>query len=649
MIDYTLKSHMEPRGPKDPPWPLPLDYYSYSPQGRKECRKAIVSCRTSPGKAKTAWWFFRNYYLNHAQAYFYKEFKPSPDLHFDLIHYWNQYQLNAIGSPRNTAKSTVIGLEVPLMEMVSPSMPGIEIGLVLAKDQFVEERFDKLMMQITDNPRIREDFGDLRPPKGSGTWNKHLMHLTNHVWVKGFSVDGRKRGARPDLMIIDDPEFDPAAGTNVAQVNADLGLMLSREILGMLSPHSRLLWIGTLLHSRSFLYHILMSDDVRFNKWNKKIYAAEWTDSITGRQQYLWESRLTPEFLANQRAIMGEGAYKTEYCNDPRSDAAVVLMPDPILSQYHLDSDNWDDRILFPHQDPNPLLSKMPIRWHDCGTTREGVLETVEHTSKFGEWAQTLQRYMTVDYASTINNMSDYSAAVVWGMDKRNTIWVLDAWQDKVRSAELIKKIWELGTKWGVRTVGIEAVSVQDEIRQQVADFMNVMARTGRWTPRVIPIKYPVGLSKEDRIGSLEWRFNRGRIKLPAWAERAAHPLGALYRQIEDFTPDLSRLPKDDLIDALSMAHSMVRGSGRAVNLGPEKPEGWLERLMAGQLNPPEYPTINILHAFSASELSQDLINKIAESRGVIDLQPQNQFTQAMSEAPAMDFDDMAYGDPYGY
>jgi len=594
-----------------PPWPLPEDYYTLTTTGRQECRRSIIAARTTPDQLFAAWWLWRNYYLNWEGANFYKEFKESPSFHRELVEFWAQYRLNAIGAPRNSAKSTVIGLELPLLETVSPGIKNQEILFVLATRDFCLERIEKMMFQVDHNARIRDDFGQLRPKKSeTGSWNKTRLRLRNGVTVRALSVDGRKRGVRADLVVIDDPEYDPEGGSNIMNMNLNLNQMLLRQIVGMLGPTSRLFWIGTLLHAKSYLFHILHTEETRFRSWNRRIYKAVQADT-SGKETYLWENRLTPEFLEAQKEIMGLGAWRAEYCNDPRSDEETVLSIDSVLNEYHLDRPEHD-----PTKIADPFSSDTKVRFNEVSRTPEGTVLTTPTELSYSDLLNSMQRFMTVDYAFTQHAMSDFSAAVVWGIDPRNTLWVLSAWRGKVRSEELVRIIWYMGKKWRVKSVGIEAISVQDEVRQRVQDFMNLMSSTGEWTPRVRAIRYPPGVTKESRIGNLEWRFTGGRIKFPSWLKYESNREEAmkdLYQETEDFTPDLSRLPNDDLIDALSMMNYMVSGAGTPTDV-KKSPGTIAERIIAGELYLEGHPGISLLNSIPIEQITPEMERAIAEA-----------------------------------
>jgi len=593
-------------------WNLPPDYESLTSDGKRAARLNAVACRETPSDMITAWNFTRQYYFTHDESYFYKEYCPSPPMHYDIVScFRHPKREHAIAAPRGYSKSTIAGLEVPLIEILSPSVKGMEIGLVLAKDDMVEERFDKIMVQLEENSRILEDFGRLRPDVGGGVWNRHYLRLRNRVTVWGVSVDGKKRGKRPDLVVVDDPEQDPKTNTDKEITMADMDNMCIRQLLGMLMPSSRLLWVGTLLHQKSYLHHILTctpEQDPRFKSWNKLRYG-ECPNPETEKDlsKYLWPERFTPEYLAHKKETMGVGGYLTEYCNTPRSDVDNILTIDPTLNEYWFEEES-------PHYMEAPLTYKGKMVTYDCGVDKDKVIVPQEEKVQFNSAVNAMTRFITVDYATSFGATADYSAIAVIGHDtKRNTIYALDCWHGKVRPGELIRQIWEFGQKWRVHVVGIEAVGIQRDIQQQVADAFDALADKTEWLPKVVPIVYPQKVSKADRIASLEWRFRKGRIKLPRDVQNAHW--NALRDQIENFTMDLSRLPHDDLVDALAMFHSMVKGAARVVDV-PMKAMTLQDRIADGQLTFPEHSGITTLSGLMSSELTPEVIDNLIKARG---------------------------------
>ncbi|KKK88637.1 hypothetical protein LCGC14_2741110, partial [marine sediment metagenome] len=180
-------------------YPLPSDYAELSLEGQKQARLAVLCNQATPNDLVTAWRFFRRIYLGGVGRLFYKNgFCESPQFHADLVYDLGSHGRNCMAAPRGSAKSTVIGIEVPLL--LALTRPHYEMSLGLATDKLVEERFDKLIQQFTQNELILQDFGEIRPPRGRSIWNHHYLSLNNGAIIKGLSVMGKKRGGRPRLF-----------------------------------------------------------------------------------------------------------------------------------------------------------------------------------------------------------------------------------------------------------------------------------------------------------------------------------------------------------------------------------------------------------------------------------------------------------------
>lgn len=185
-------------------YPLCRDYAELTLDGQRQARLAVLHRQDTPQHLCEAWDFFRKIYLAGVGKLFYKNgFEESPDFHFQMVSDLGEYARNAIAAPRGSAKSTVIGLEIPLL--LGLTRPHYEMSLGLATDRLVEERFDKLIQQFVENELILQDFGEMKPPRGRKIWNHHQLSLLNGAVIKGLSVMGRKRGGRPRLFILDDP------------------------------------------------------------------------------------------------------------------------------------------------------------------------------------------------------------------------------------------------------------------------------------------------------------------------------------------------------------------------------------------------------------------------------------------------------------
>lgn len=585
--------------PDNPFYPLPKDYEDLTVDGKRQARIAAVSDQSTPLKMVAAWDCFRRMYLIPTEpGFFYHDYKESPSFHYEMIYDAGDCSRNVQMAPRGFAKSVIIGTELPLMLLLTRKY--IRIVLSLATDSLVEGRFEQIITQLVENPFIREDFGVQKPARGSAIWNRHYIHLVNGSQMEGFSVMGKKRGARPDLFILDDPEFDKEGQTAAETIRAMFETMLFRQVIPMLENGSSIFWIGTNIGVRSFINHAVYGGDARFDYWNRKVYEAETTDDL-GHRIPLWESKWNLKALEIREGEIGKDNYMREYRNRVASEDEGVLHIDPTLNEYTI-SDVPDI-----HVTPNStgtvtysMQDKLNGPW---------VQKTQAITDIFGP----MYKVLTFDPARGLKAHNDYSCVAIVGFDKFNCMWVLDMWMGRARELQLLKMIWTLGLKWQVKVLGIESVSMQVSLLDSVSTYLDQHAgEAGSWAPRIVPVDYEgVRKDKASRIATLEWRFEQGKIKYPA-NRKDKWPFSMLYSQTEDFTYDLSMLPHDDAIDAVAMAHFIIHGKG--IQKIATMPERTLDKMLEhGQM---EIGGLPIINAFGTVGLTPKMIAGI-ERRGI--------------------------------
>lgn len=553
----------------NPYFPLPPDYPELGAEGQRLARVNAVRLRETPEDFVTAWSFFREWYLGWDGAFFYDDFRESPLAHYEWAWFRFRHRRNAIGAHRGMAKSTVIGTEWPLMDLVS--QPRSKSLLVLSTDAKVEARFDNIMYQLERNDRILSDFGQLKPLRGAGIWNRHHLRLENGAQLLGGSVNSvHLRGERPHTLIVDDPEYDPKEGTDLEKLTADFETLLFKVLLGMLRGNARMFWIGTLITRRSFLWKILRGEDQRVNPklWNRRVYPMVGPDGLP-----LWKAEFTQEQVEEKKQELGAGFWSEMMC-DPGLEEDPVLRVGP--------NSEWTTaEIPSSWPPPDPRSSDLIVKRTDIIRGPNNVLTPTPASSPLKELLASQFLFTTTDYAPTQKDTSDFSAIAVMGADRLNQVWLWDLWAGKVRSSELIRRLWEMAIRWRVRVMGVEAVGVQEELVQLVSDAgVDVAERLG-WVPQVIPIRYPAGVSKAQRIGALEWRFDKGLIKLPG-SLRNREPFRSAYWQIQNYTPTLCRLEHDDLADVIAMSSQILKGS-RPELLRPERELSLFDRIRNGE------------------------------------------------------------------
>ena len=586
-----------------PIWPLPKDYEELSTDAQKQARLAVLHNQLTPFDLVVAWDFFRRCYLGGVGKLFYKKgFDESPDFHYEMIYDLGEHGRNAQAAPRGSAKSTVIGLEAPLL--LSITRPHYEISLGLSTDRQVEERFDKLIQQFVENELILQDFGELKPPRGQKIWNHHQLSLKNGAIIKGLSVMGKKRGGRPRLFILDDPENDPDSDSQAAAqvVIEKFEMIMFRQIIPMLESGSSIFWIGTLINRRSFLYHATTSDDSRFSFWNRKVLKAITYDKPKeGDVSVLWPEKWPKEVLEARKEEIGPSAFASEYCNEPISPQDRILVIDPRKNEYSVEGEfDWN----------NPLAHTGLIKWTER-YMEPGRRVYKDYEKPYKELVLPMYRILLFDYGSGLSQYNDYSCILVLGFDTTNTLWVLDMWLGRAKDATLLRLIYEKGLAWRPRVLGIEAVSIQMSFAEAVKEYIEEMEGkiSQPWRARVFPITYPARVTKSNRISGMEWRYRPGRIKYPAHLA-GKWPFDQLYQQTEDFTPDLALLPHDDAIDTLSMYQYVVKNRGG--KFVKEKGKlGLLERI---RRNLPLIKGTPLLSGVSSQDITSEMLDVLSQN-----------------------------------
>ena len=555
-------------------WPLPADYGELSVEGQRQARVAVCCKQDTPFDLVVAWNFFRRWYLGRTtEEKFYKDgFAESPDFHFEMVYALAEFAQNAWAAPRGSAKSTVIAIEISLL--LSLTRPFYQIMLGLSVDRQVEIRFDQLMGQLQRNELILQDFGAMQPKRGHGIWCRHYLHLVNGAIIAGQSVMGKKRGGRPNLFILDDPENDPDSDSETSRlaVIEKFETVLFKQIIPMLKPGSSIFWVGTLIDRKSFLYRATMgSDDPRFDCWNRCVLRAiAYDDDDSSKYSVLWPEMWPKEELDAKLKKIGPSAFASEYCNSPISPQDRLLSVDTRKNEYTVEGEfTWK----------NPLSYAGKIRW------QERVFKPGEHRiylekeKPYNEMVCPMFRILLFDYAYGKTSHSDYACIVVLGFDTFGCEWILEVWLGRANDATLMRLIYEKGLTWRVKVIGIESVGAQKSFEEASEDFIGeqIDVQGELWRPRIYPIKYPSREDKAQRIASTEWRYEAGRIKYPAHLQND-WPYDQLYAQTADFTMDLALLQHDDVIDTLAMAKYVIKGRGRRSRRERQEP-GLLERI----------------------------------------------------------------------
>lgn len=607
---------------ENPLFPLPPDYETLTEDGQMEARLSAVSDHSTPTRFTYAWSFFRRYYLmNPGEGFiFFKSYAPSPPFHYQAVYDLAAYQYNLLAAPRGSSKSTIIGCEVPLLCLCTRK-ENFDISLCLAVEDMLAPRFDQIQMQIASNEAILQDFGSLVPKRTEGIWNKQTMRLLNGNKMSGLSVTGRKRGARPDLFLLDDPEFDPRNEHSQDALIAQFENVLFQQVIPMMMEGSGIFWIGTILNRRSFLYRAFSGEDPRFEHWNRVLYAAGKYNEESGHfTDLLWPEVMSDAFLLQRKKEMSPALFSAEYLNAPVSKTDRLLKFDSELGTYELDGVTAENLRIY---NPFDLSENITIRYkmkeaiqdqEEAKTRLPGVVPVKE---SYPHFLSKLYRITLVDYAYTVNTTSDYSDVMTIGIDPQGTVWVLDNFLGRIDPAGINSLIMAQATRWQSHMICPESVSIQ----YALVDSLNILLRDpsinpGDITTRVVGLRYPNGLSKAERIAGLQKFFNNNRIKIPFNAcHRERWEWSELTHQINDFTLSLELLAHDDAIDTLSMFQYTPYNWGMTVVdeptiLGP------LERLAAGHLyDRTVLGNIPIISGYNIQDIPEEILMQALMAR----------------------------------
>jgi hypothetical protein len=256
---------------------------------------------------------------------------------------------------------------------------------------------------------------------------------------------------------------------------------------------------------------------------------------------------------------MPPDVFAAQYMNDPGTEQDKALTTHEHFSFYTV-RDSDDSYIGAPLRSEANLITWSPHV--DTG-------EAVKVERPFGQTISRMYRLLCADPIRKPSSTSDQACAMVIGIERtrhfQDVWWLLDIRLGRPKAVTFLDWIWELGKLWQPRIVAVESIGFQKILGDATIQMYAERPSPNDWQPRVFPVNYrrdfSGDLGKGSRIGSLSWRFENNKIKLPkhlilkpGWRE--------LFFQINNFTPDLNLLPFDDAVDTLAMANFVPRPRG---------------------------------------------------------------------------------------
>lgn len=572
-------------------WPLPPQYPRMSAEQQAWWRVNACCIQDSPEDFLIAFTFFTQTYLWPDDAMFYENKRPSPTLHYQIVYDVAAFRFNAIGAPRDYSKSTLARILVMFMAL---TRKGYRLGYIGATQSKVRECLGKLKDQFTCNPYLLNDFGQIRPTRGTRQWSNERLELdaTFGSYITGMWVKGATRGGRLDFVTGDDLETDPK--TN--QVNPDLTewllKCLHKVYLPMiplasgdleLRPHiarrgASFLLLGTIIQESMVLARILDapsgSEYDYWNRWRIRQFDEAGNSS--------WGERYTAAEGELLRGVLGASIHDSEFLNQPGESSRGILCLHPVFHAYAVDDLDGN----YGHQ---PLECNGKVRW----ATREkpGQFDATPVWKEFAiaDWLRSLDRVIAVDFADSTRSTSDFTAMHVFGYDATYTLWSLDLVLGRFTNAEEAAHLESLVMKWLPSRLCMEAIGAYAKVVDLVMNNLRpiLLSRLG-WIPVPQKLTYNSrSMSKGQRIERTAWRYRLDKIRYPLY-RGMQWPYCELVQQIRNFTTDLSGLRYDDAIDTTGFVPEIYRGPGGRLIRTDQKEVALIETIEKGTLHAPD-------------------------------------------------------------
>lgn len=347
--------------------------------------------------------------------------KPSPQFHKEIFRlYEGDYDRIAIGAPRGHAKSTITDLVYLAWEIVNNKRHFI----LLTSDTYSQAVLflEAVKAEFEANDKLKAFYGDLKTDK----WAEGEI-IVGETMVKAVGAGMKVRGLkfnqyRPDLIIIDDLENDEAVQSR--ERREKLERWFNGALVPCLTPEpgkGRIVVIGTILHYDALLYKILGQES--YHEYEKRLYRAinDWGP--------LWEEHLNLKDLDKKKKEYEEKG---------------------LLFQFYQEYQN------------NPISEE----------NRKFKFEHLQYYTEDQIATKSLNTYLTIDRAYSLEKTADSTGIVVVSVDQENNWYVRMAEAFKGTEKEIIEKIFDIRGHFNIQKVGIEQKAFEYTIKPALVDEM---------------------------------------------------------------------------------------------------------------------------------------------------------------------------------
>lgn len=443
--------------------------------------------------------------------------------------------------PRGSFKSAVFDVGMVAWEVAKN--PDIRI-LVCSETGRQAKKFVKQAMEIIDSEWYRERFGVHRGKnwkEGAGEFTSALRTLKHRKepTLLASGVGEVQTGSHWDLVIMDD--VCSQENTRTPESIESLWFWFG-ETLAQLDPGCRLFVIGT-LHHFADIYCKIQKDAEMREAFEFSIHA--WRDPpgdprVDNGGDLFFPGRLTPEFVAKQKAFMPPRLYACFYENVPTSA---------------------EDRIFKPE-----------------------YFQVI----KDEEIPRNVWTYILTDFAFTADDKrkkgrADRCAFWVVSFDVNRYAYVRDVWMGRWKpsdSVRIVCQLWNDGCEagWNMKGVTVEKTthleilsSVFEEVRRQT--FVH---------PKMILIGGRSQEVKDMRIEGSEPKWRRGEVYFAASFHAKKRRWNPMFREQTEWPFS----EHDDGPDAASDMDKTYIENDRERYYCPAPPPGWRSQTAVRHIPP---------------------------------------------------------------
>lgn len=476
-----------------------------------------------------------------------------PDFHEDLVHKLDLFERDQLGvdnvlvtMPPRHSKSTYSTVLFPSYYMARDPM---RFTMSCSYNAELATGFGREIRQLIESPLTTQAFPDFQlNPKftAADSWRTELGGIYNAV-----GIGGTTSGRPANLLVVDDPIKAREDAESMTARNKTWNYYTSALATRLQPTHdnrpAKQLIILTRWHPDDLAGRLMNTADWHEGRWEHINYQAIITTTEHTKTLRTALPPTHPLFLdphSPDPATAARDATKLKRIYDlPSTEAHRPAddKPDAIIT-------TTTERALWPARFPLADLKRRErLNPHDFASLYQQEPFIRGGNLIKSSWWRTyptdlnptnLQTLIIgVDTAFKKSEQSDFSVAMVAGMDATGDIYLIDVIRARLDYPELKQRLIHLNNRWRGR--GLRGLYVEDK-----ASGQSIIQDLKRGTGMAV-IPYKVARDKVSRVQSILPLIEGGRVHLPESAP-----------WLDDFTDECQTFPNgrhDDQVDTLSM------------------------------------------------------------------------------------------------